>query len=100
MVTYFRVDIGVYGTLKVLLLAPAIIGFAYRYGNLNLKHDISYGFYIYHMIVINVMIEFGMKGRLIDLCIAFGVSAILGMASYYSIGKLSRRAKSRLKTAI
>ncbi len=100
LVTYFRIDIGVYGTLKVLLLAPAIIGFAYRYGKLNVKHDISYGFYIYHMIVINVMIEFGMRGRLTDLWIAFGISAILAMASYFSIGKLSRRAKSRLKTAI
>lgn len=100
LVSYFKVDIGRYGTLKILFLAPALIGFAYRYGKLNVKHDISYGLYIYHMIIINVMIEFGITGKLTDFYIAFGASAIMAMASYYSIGKLSRLAKNRLKTAV
>jgi len=97
LVSYFKFDMGMYGTLKVLFLAPSLIGFAYRYGKLNVKHDISYGLYIYHMIVINVMIEFGMIGVMTDFFIAFGASTILAMLSYYSIGTLSRRTKGRLK---
>lgn len=97
LVSYFKLDIGRYGTLKVLFLAPALIGFAYRYGKLNVKHDVSYGLYIYHMIIINVMIEFGMTSKLADFFIAFGASAIMAIVSYYSIGKLSRLAKGQLK---
>lgn len=55
--TFTGFDMGTYGTIKVFFLALAVIGFAYRFPGLNIKKDISYGFYIYHMVVINVMIE-------------------------------------------
>ena len=65
--TLVNQDFGIYGTIKVLFLAPALIGFAYRFNKLNIKYDISYGIYIYHMIVINVMIVFGLTGKTIEL---------------------------------
>lgn len=89
-------DIGAYGTLKVLFLGPAVIGFAYKYKAFDIKHDISYGFYIYHMIVINIMIEKGMVGHFSDLLFAFTVAVIIAVISYGSIGNLSRTMRKNI----
>lgn len=50
---------GNYGILKTFLQTVVCLGFAYEFPNFNIKHDISYGVYLYHMIVINVMIQIG-----------------------------------------
>lgn len=91
VVTFTGIDLGTYGTFKVLFLAPAIIGFAYKYPGLNIKKDISYGFYIYHMIVINLMIELGLVGRGAFILLAFIVSVVLAIISYHTTGALYRK---------
>ncbi|WP_102268868.1 acyltransferase family protein [Massilicoli timonensis] len=53
----FEVGYGVYETIKSIILAFAFIGFAYKYPKLNIKKDFSYGIYLYHMIIINILIE-------------------------------------------
>ena len=89
--TFSGVDLGTYGTIKVLTMAPAIIGFAYRYPALNVKYDISHGLYIYHMVVINVMIECGYVGKTIYIFILFAISIILAITSYLTMGKIYRK---------
>ena len=96
LVNYTKIDAGIYGTLSVLFIAPAIIGFAYRYPGFNIKTDITYGFYIYHMVVINVMLELGFMGKFIDLLIALVLSSLLGIFSYYTIGRFSRAQRKKL----
>lgn len=90
IVTFSGVDLGTYGTIKVLTLAPAIIGFAYRHLLLNIKYDISYGLYIYHMVVIYVMIECGYVEKTIYIFAAFIISIILAIGSYITMGKIYR----------
>lgn len=94
VVTFTGFDVGTYGTLKVLLLAPAIVGFAYKFPRLNIKKDISYGLYVYHMIVINVMIELGMTQKVIYVVVVLFVSAILALISYHTTGAIYRRNKT------
>lgn len=96
IVSVTKFDAGIYRTLKVLFLAPAVIGFAYKYDMLNFKYDISYGIYIYHMVVINIMIELGMTGNILDAILAFFVSMIVAVISYNSIGRLSRNMRKQL----
>lgn len=86
-------DIGMYGTIKVTLLALAIIGFAYKFPRFNIKYDFSYGLYIYHMIIINVFIELGYVGKILDLVIVFILSVVLASISYITIGKIYRKKK-------
>ena len=93
--TFNKFDIGTYGIIKVLCLALAVIGFSYRFPELNIKKDISYGLYIYHMIVINVMIEIGVIGNIGSILIVFIVSAILALISYHTTGVLYRKQKNK-----
>lgn len=88
-------DLGRYGTLHVTLLILSVIGFAYRLPMLRIKIDVSYGLYIYHMIVINAMIELGDTGKGIDVWIALLLSCALALASYYTVGAAGRRLKAR-----
>jgi peptidoglycan/LPS O-acetylase OafA/YrhL len=78
-----RFDIGFegYGVFTYLLRVSGFIGLCYNLPKLNIKFDISYGLFIYHMIVVNLMIEFGWTGKIYYLIIALLVSIILASAS-------------------
>ncbi len=82
-----------YSVLRTLFLLLAIVGFSYQFPRLKGKHDISFGLFIYHMTVVNVMITFGWKGRLIHLLIAVAISCVLGYVSTITIGKYSAKKK-------
>lgn len=84
-----------YGILKTLFVILAIIGFSYQFPRLKLKEDISFGVFIYHMTVVNIMITFGWTGKFIDLLIASTISCILGYISTITIGRYS--AKKRIE---
>ncbi|MBQ7817719.1 MAG: acyltransferase [Oscillospiraceae bacterium] len=85
------IDIGYsYGIVSSLFLGLAMIGFAYRFPKLTIRHDISYGLYIYHMVVVNAMIELGFTGKLIYVAIALAVSVLIAILSYVTIGRLSK----------
>lgn len=86
-------DVGYYGTMRSFFIGPAILGFAYKYPKLDLPHDISYGFYIYHMVVINVLIEFGMTGKFVDVIFSFGLTVALAIISYVTFGKIGKNKK-------
>ena len=88
--------VGIYATVENCLLGLSIVGFGYALPQINIKYDISYGFYIYHMIVINILVNYGYKGSIIDLLIALIVSIVFAVASYCVIGKLGRNVRSRL----
>lgn len=47
-----------YNTMTTLLMAAVIFAFAFC-GNWRLKRDFTFGFYLYHMVVINLVLHFG-----------------------------------------
>ncbi|EHF05353.1 hypothetical protein HMPREF1020_02680 [Clostridium sp. 7_3_54FAA] len=94
--TFTGFDRGIYGTIKVYFLAFAVVGFAYKFKNIRVQPDISYGLYIYHMVVINIMMEMGYMGKWLDILLALAVSGLLAMVSYLTIGNLSKKQKSKL----
>ncbi len=91
-ITGFDLSVG-YAILKTLFILFAIIGFSYSFPQLKLKHDISFGVFIYHMTVVNAMITFGWTGSLIHLLIAITISCILAYVSTITIGKYSATKK-------
>lgn len=85
-----------YGLLRCTTLILAVIGMAYRFPKLDVKLDISYGIYIYHMTVVNALIALGFTGKPIAVCITLVLSCILAYISTISIGKFSAKKKYRI----
>lgn len=87
-----RLDIGCgyYGLLSSYTLIAAVLGAAYRFPRINVKKDISYGIYIYHMTVMNAMIELGYTQTRGYLLTAMAITCLLAFISTEIFG---RRAK-------
>jgi len=70
-------------------MAPLMIRLAYTLPTLSRTllrgNDISYGLYIYHMPVINVAIWYGLTGSWSFALLAFGITVLLAMASWFLI---------------
>ena len=88
VVNYFNIDIGNYPLLKSVSLLCFSIGFGYAFPKLMLKHDLSYGLYLYHMVAINVMVFYGMSGTVLNIVIAFTASMMLSVISFFATRSL------------
>ena len=77
------------------VLFIGLLGFSYAVPSINIKTDMSYAMYIYHMTVINAMIVMGYMSTPIYLSIALFISIILSYISTITIGKWSAKIKSR-----
>lgn len=53
-----------YGIIKGFLCGYGLIGFAYTFPKINIKIDVSYGLYIYHMTIVNIMITLDILEKL------------------------------------
>lgn len=84
---------GNYGVLATLLQAITWLGFAYALPGLNIKHDISYGIYLYHMVILNILIQLGFIGHYGWFVIALVLTFLIASASYVltSIYGMKRR---------
>lgn len=82
-----------------ILLVCGLIGFAFRFTKLAVKHDISYGIFLYHMIVINAFIALGLVGNWLYALFAVLLSVLLAWLSYITIGKWSANRKNKLVKA-
>jgi len=88
----FREDFIVFHYLEPLALASILIGFAYNFKYLNFlrKYDnISYGIYLFHFPVIQVVINYGLPGKNIYLAffVVLIVTVLLSILSWKLIEK-------------
>ena len=93
MFPQFDLNYNNYNILFCIFQVVGLLGVAYRYPGVNIKFDISYGIYLYHMIVINVMIELGFSGKIQNLVIAMLLSIVLAYISEKTIGQFSIKKK-------
>lgn len=96
---FLRLDIQMniyYGLFDTLLLFCGIVGFSYRYPKVNVKTDISYGIYIYHMTVINALMALGFIGQRWTLWVVIGLTCLLAWISTITIGQLSISKKRKI----
>ncbi len=89
------IDAANYGVLLYSLRVPALIGLAYALPQFNIKVDISYGLYIYHMTVVNAMIELGFIGHLWHVLIAFALSILLACGSTTFANFFNKKTKQK-----
>lgn len=74
---------GTYDIFRCTLLSLFVFGFGYKFPQFNIKKDISYGIYIYHMIVINVLVELNMIESWAYFIISFILTVFLAITSHY-----------------
>jgi peptidoglycan/LPS O-acetylase OafA/YrhL len=79
-------SINIFGIIANTLLSFLTLSFAFSFQNLSNKllnhNDISYGIYIYHMPIVNLMIALNMKGSFTYLLVMMGVSIIMAIVSW------------------
>lgn len=81
-----------YGLIKTSTLFVGLLGFAYAVPSFNIITDISYGIYIYHMTIINAIIELGLIERLTGLSLmltTMAITCVIAWTSTKTIGKWS-----------
>lgn len=81
--------LGMYSFFYTILLFVGIVGFAYRFPLVNIKRDISYGIYIYHMTVVNALLAMGFKGHIWTLWAVIIITLILAWLSTITVGRMS-----------
>lgn len=50
---------------------------------IRIKLDITYGVYLYHMVVVNAVIALGIKLNFFIMLVVIGISLMLGLGSWY-----------------
>ena len=91
----FHWDIAIhsYSLFDTVLLFCGIVGFAYAFPQINLKTDISYGIYIYHMTVVNALIALGFVGHNWTYWTVIVITCFLAWVSTKTVGQLSMNKK-------
>lgn len=87
--------LGHYGLLRTLSLFFCLIGFAYAVPQVNLKTDISYAVYIYHMTVVNAMIVLGYMHKPIYLLVVTIITFAVSYLSTKCVGNWSQMMKKK-----
>lgn len=76
----------------------AVMSFAFSFRWLSDKllkgNDISYGFYIYHMLIVNTFVQLGYVGHYKYILIAFSISIIFGFLSWQLVEKKMLKLKN------
>jgi peptidoglycan/LPS O-acetylase OafA/YrhL len=99
---YFGLEYSVYKNPLFLIiarfiLAISVISFAFSFKGLSRRilrgNDISYGVYIYHAVILNIMLELGMGNTLADWGYLFVLSSMAAFLSWKLIEAPSLRLK-------
>ena len=84
-----------YGIIIPVTYFLSVLGFSYKFPKLNINTDLSYGIYLYHMIIVNIFITFKLTNHIIYIFIVLLISIILAKISQLTIGNLSLKYKQK-----
>ncbi len=92
VVYFFDFDIYAgYNVFTSVLLTSGLIGFAYRFPQLSLSPDISYGLFLYHMILVNACISFGFVENWLYALVVILLTVAFAYISTVTIGRWSSK---------
>ena len=78
--------------VSAIVLGLAAVSAAYTRPFIHLRHDISYGIYIYHMLAVNALVEL----EIVSPWIAAAVTVCLALLSWFAIERPALRLKRKL----
>lgn len=73
--------------IMVTLLCMLTVGVGYSFGKRRFKIDLSYGLYLYHMIIVDVFVQLGMVGNWGFVIAVYAASALAAIASYLIVDR-------------
>ena len=79
-----------------IILALFVVNFSYRFPQLSIRKDISYGIYIYNMVFVNIAIEKGIQNNIYVYLLVIAIKIISAYISYELVGAFSRRKRNYL----
>lgn len=85
-----------YNVIDTMLLFCTVTGFAYAVPQLNIKTDISYGVYIYHMTVVNALIALGYMGHQWEYFVVLVITCVFAYLSTIYVGEFSKKMKNKI----
>lgn len=92
IVRYIGADIDCsYPLMKSITAFLLMIGFAYKFPELAIRKDISYGIYIYHMIFVNIAVTYGFTGTWQALISVIILTFLTAWVSYELIVKSTKK---------
>ncbi len=89
---------GYYSNVAVGILCPLITIGGYSLPAIRIKYDITYGIFLYHWIVLNIIVYFDLMNKLpLITCLALYVSVVIILAwlSWKYVGKVAARLLNR-----
>ena len=94
---YTQIDIiANYRVLHTCMLFLGLVGASYIFPYLNIKTDISYGIYIYHMTIVNALIALNYSNSYWLLAFVIIITFFLAWVSTITVGKWSLKMKKSL----
>ncbi len=79
------------GPMQFMLLGLTVLSLAYSAPHVSRRllrgNDISYGIYIYHMPIVNILVEIGRQGAVLDFWVAFFATVLAACASWMLVEK-------------
>ena len=93
IVVIWNIDIkGTYiNPLSGILLLLTIFALGYRFNNVSIKRDYSYGMYLYHMVIVNILLQTGLlNGASASIVVLVG-SLIIAVLSGKGVRLLSKK---------
>lgn len=88
-----------YKILFIMLLNATVISFAFTYKNLSKKilngQDLSYGIYIYHMVIINIFIEYNIPFSMPNIIVIFLMILSSAALSWFLVEKNALKLKNK-----
>lgn len=88
-------DFGYY-LIRSIAMLIWILGFAYAFPAMNLKKDISYPVYLYHMTVVQVFYILGYRQNILILFLVIGITLFVSFLSTISVGNWSGKMKKKM----
>lgn len=95
---FLNVNIGEHYNIITGILLPIIsISLSYILGKHKLKMDLSYGIYLYHMVIINVLVQLNLTKRISSLIVVYVVTILAAILSWTLVEKPFINMKKKCK---
>ncbi len=91
------IDLSNYYLLQTITTFAGLLGISTTFPKLNIKTNISYGIYLYHMTVVNALLALNFSQSPLLLFVVIIITCILAWISQKTTGEWSLKAKRSLK---
>ena len=71
--------------IQVLLICLMTVGFGYSFGKIRFKFDLSYGLYLYHMVVVDIFVQIGLVGNMGYVAAVYVIAVLCALISHYLV---------------